>query len=127
MSIHHSIKGLQEARSAVLQVMARLKPDSALGTAVRDATAAADRYAVSITKVDTGAWRASHRPAVEGLHGSISLDPSATNPRSGTRPAVYGLVWEDIGGSHAVYARTVNEAGQRILDESGLRLYRSLP
>jgi hypothetical protein len=127
VTIRRDIRGLQEARSAVLRAIAALEPAGALGTAVRDATAATDRYAASITRVDTGAWRASHRPEVDGLSGRISLDPSATNPRSGTRPAVYGAIWEDRGGDHAVYARTVTEAGEGILQETGLRLYRSLP
>lgn len=122
-----TIAGVQAARAAVLDALAALRPVGALGEAVRAATLAADRYAVMLTAVDTGSWRASHRPQVAGLHGRVFLDPSTTNPRSGTRPAVYGAVWEERGGSHAVYARTVNEAGQRILDESGLRLYRSLP
>lgn len=127
MTYRASIRGLQETRAAVLRAAAQLQPEGGLGVAVRNATLAADRYAVSITKVDTGAWRASHRPTVEGLHGSISLDAGATNPRSGTRPAVYGAAWEARGGSHAVYARTVNEAGQGIVQEAGLKLYRSLP
>jgi hypothetical protein len=127
VSIRHTIRGAQEARAACLSVLANLRPDGALGRAVRDATAAADRYAVSITRVDTGAWRASHRPEVDGLHGRLALDPSTTNPRSGSRPVVYGAIWEERGGKRAVYARTVNEAGEDILQTTGLRLYRSLP
>lgn len=122
-----TIRGIQRARAACLAVLARLRPGDALGTAVRDAVSLADRYAVSITRVDTGAWRASHRPRVSGLRGRIALDPAATNPRSGTRPAIYGYVWEKRGGDRAVYARTVDEAGPGILQETGLRLYRSMP
>lgn len=127
MSVRYDIKGLQEARSAVLRVLAQLEPAGALGAAVRDTTLAADRYAVSITRVDTGAWRASHRPEVAGLVGHLHLDAGAINPKSGTRPAVYGAIWEDRGGQRAVYARTVDEAGEGILQETGLKLYRSLP
>lgn len=127
MTLRADISGLQAARAAVLAALAQLRPDSALGAAIRDAVLMVDRYAASITKVQTGAWRASHRPQVVGLHGQVSLDPAAVNPRSGSRPAVYGAVWEERGGAHAVYARTVNERGQAILDETGITLYRSLP
>jgi hypothetical protein len=127
VTIRANISGIQATRAVALSTIAALRPDSAFGVALRDAVLMVDRYAAQITKVKTGSWRASHRPAVDGLHGSVTLDPNAVNPKSGTRPAVYGAQWEDRGGEHAVYARTVNEAGQRILDETGIKLYRSLP
>lgn len=128
MTYRSSIRGLQEARSAVLAAIAAATPAGEHRLAVQYATLAADRYAVSITPVQTGSWRSSHRPTVNGLTGRISLDESAVNPISGGRPAVYGAALESTGQSrYAVYRRTVNEAGQRILNEAGTRLYRSLP
>jgi hypothetical protein len=127
MTLRANISGIQAARAAALASIAALRPDGAFGVALRDAVLMVDRYAAQITKVRTGSWRASHRPVVDGLHGSVTLDPDAINPRSGSRPAIYGAIWEGRGGEHAVYARTVNEAGQRILDETGIKLYRSLP
>lgn len=124
MSYTSSIKGLQEARAAVLKTIEAAK---SVSEAVRFATLAADRYAVGITPVDTGSWRAAQRPEINGLHGRVSLDPNAVNPKSGSRPAVYAAVWDERGGRYAVYARTVNEAGQRIVDEAGALIYRGLP
>jgi hypothetical protein len=128
MTYRSDIRGLQETRTAVLATIAAAQAEGAHGEAVRYATLAADRYAVSITVVDTGSWRAAQHPEVRGLQGRICIDPAAVNPKSGGRPAIYGAALElERGGRYAVYARTVNEAGQRILTEAGTRLYRSLP
>lgn len=98
----------------------------ALGRAIQWGTAAAHRYAVSITHVLTGSLRASHRMAVSGLQGRISLDPRARNPRSRQRTAVYGPVEEARGGEHAFYRRTVAEAGRKIGQEMGQRVAREV-
>lgn len=130
MTYRSSIRGLQTARAAALRLAHIRAADGAFGldNAVQFATLAADRYASSITPVRTGSWRTAHRPVVQGLAGRISLDEGAINPISGGRPAIYGAQLEtERGGRYAVYARTVNEAGQRILDDAGARLYRSLP
>lgn len=112
-----TIKGIQEAQRWNLRAIAALRPSGALGQAIRWGTAAAHRYAVSITHVDTGALRASHRMAVTNAQGKIYLDASAKNPRSGVRTAVYGPAEEARGGDHAFYRRTVNEAGPKIAQE----------
>jgi hypothetical protein len=111
-----TINGIQQAQQGNNKVIAALKPGSAFGRAVQYATSEAHRYAVSITHVHTGALRASHRMSVQGLHGSIYLDPSARNPRSNALTSVYGPVEEARGGSHAFYKRTQDEAGPRIAE-----------
>lgn len=122
-----SIRGLQEAQAAVLRAVAALRPTGALGKAVRYVTLAAHRWATAHTVVDTGSWRASHRPDVRGLTGRIFVDPAAVNPRGG-HPGVYGPALElTRGGRYAVYARTVNEAGPQLLKAGGKIIEDALP
>lgn len=123
-----TIRGLQEVQAAALRAIAALTPTGAFGRAVRYVTAAAHRWATANTVVDTGSWRASHRPMVQGLTGRIFLDPAAINPKSQSHPAVYGPALElTRGGRYAVYARTVNEAGPQLLREGGQILEDGLP
>ncbi len=121
-----TIKGIQEAQRWNLRAIAALRPSGALGRAIQWGTAAGHRYAVSITHVITGALRASHRMSVSSTQGRIFLDPSARNPRSRQRTAVYGPVEERRGGEHAFYRRTVTEAGPRIAREMGQRVAREV-
>ena len=114
MAVDMTIRGIQEAQRWNVRAIAALRPSGALGWAIVWGTAAAHRYAVSITHVDTGALRASQRMAVSGAQGRIYLDASARNPRTGQRTAAYGPVEEARGGSHAFYRRTVAEAGDAI-------------
>jgi len=111
------IYGIQEAQAAMLRGAAAVKPSGALGCVIKDATARAHRYAASITHVDTGALRASHTMQASGFHGSVYINPSAARS-DGARPAEYGPVEHARGGAHAFYARTVAEAGQRIVKDS---------
>lgn len=128
MSFHANIRGLQEAQAAALRAIAALKPTGALGRAVRYVVLAAHRFATANTPVDTGSWRASHRPQVQGTTGRIFLDPAALNPKSHSHPAVYGPVLElTRKGRYAVYARTVNEAGPEILAQGGQIIEEALP
>lgn len=118
MSRPVTIKGLQREQARNVQRIADLQPAGAAGRAVQYATAAAHRYAVQITHVDTGAWRASHRMALAGLRGSVQIAPGAKNPRSGQPVSVYADVWAQRGGELAVYDRTIEEAGPTIADQA---------
>lgn len=116
-----SIKGLQRLQARNVRRVAALKPSGAAGRAVRDATATAHRYAVAITHVDTGSWRASHRMVVSGdrLAGVVGIPAGAINPRSRRPVEEYARVWEERGGRLAVYKRTSEEAGPEILRRMG--------
>lgn len=127
MSGDVTIRGLQEAQAANVQIIAALRPSGAFGRAIQYATASAHRYAASVTAVDTGAWRASHRMAVTGLRGDVFLAAGALNPRSGTPVETYATIWEARGGRHAAYRRTVDEAGPRIQAEAGAMVLGDLP
>lgn len=109
-----TIKGIQKAQQKNQRRIAALKPNSVFGQAIKTATIRAYRYAVSITHVDTGSLRASHRMQVHGLRGRIYIDPSAHNPRSGLPVRVYGPYEHSRGGSHAFYHRTVVERGGEV-------------
>jgi hypothetical protein len=112
-----TITGLQEAQADNARMIAELRPSGALGEAVRTATAGLHRYLVGIAHVDTGAMRAAQRMEIKNRRGRamgrIFTDPSAVNPRSGTPPAEYVNYEEARGGEHALYTRTVQEAGSR--------------
>lgn len=111
-----TIEGIQELQAANERMIAALKPAGVLGEAVRYGTTEGHRYAVAITHVDTGALRGSHRMLIEGSgdRGRVFIDPGTRNPRTGQRPADYGVEEHERGGSHAFYARTESEAGDRI-------------
>lgn len=128
--IDMTITGLQETQAAMNQALAALQPRGALGQAVQAATIGLHVYAVQITHVDIGALRASHRAQVDlsqQPRGTIFVDPSAVNPRTGKKTVDYGAIEERRGGSHAFYNRTINERGQTILNRSGLIIEKALP
>lgn len=111
-----TIAGIQQAQQANAALIRAVKPGGAVGRAIQYGTIAAQRYAVGITHVDTGALKASHRMRFEaqGPRGLIYIDPSAVNPRSGRRTAVYGPYEHARGGGHAFYERVIAEQGARI-------------
>lgn len=117
-----TIRGLQRLQARNVRRMAALRPDGATGEAVRDATVLAHRYAVAITHVDTGSWRASHRMAAGGLRGVVFVSRGAKNYKTGGRVLEYASHYEAAGGRMAVYTRTAREAGPRILRQVGRRL-----
>ena len=110
-----SIEGLQALQAENARMVAALVDAEPVLQLV-----AADlhRYAVSITHVDTGALRASHRMTIYATSAEIYLDPSARNSRTGQLTAMYGPVEEARGGAHAFYARTVAERGPGALDRA---------
>ena len=121
-----SIKGLQEAQRWNLRAIAATKPTGQFGVTIRDILTQLQRYEVSITHVDTGALKASERIEIMGLSGRIYIDPSAQNPRSGVRTAIYGETEDLRGGSHAFGARTEREGAPPIINLALVQLGRSL-
>jgi len=116
--IRMTIKGIQRAQAANNRALAAVQPRGGLGRAVQWGIAEAQRYAVAITHVDTGALRASHRTRFEQrrrwARGRMMIDASSVNPHGG-RPSLYGPIEHDRGGGHAFYERTQRERGKRIL------------
>jgi len=121
-----TIRGLQEAQRWNLRAIANTKSSGQFGMAIRDITVGLQRYEVSITHVDTGALKASERIEIMGLSGRIYIDPSAQNPRSGVRTAIYGETEDLRGGSHAFGARTEREGAPLIINLALVQLGRSL-
>jgi hypothetical protein len=112
-----SITGIQEAQERNARAMAALRPTGAFGRAIQYVTVEAQRYAVGYTHVDTGSLKAAQRMEIGGLRGRVYIDPSATNPRSGQRPAEYGRYEHGRGGSHAFYQRVISDQGARLRKE----------
>lgn len=127
--IKGTIKGLQEALAANNKLLAEMKPSGTAGKVIQFGTAAAQRASIQGTPVDTGAWRASNRTKLNSgrLQGTVFLDPSARNPRSGTPVQQYASVWDARGGQRAVYARVVSNDGQQIMSGMAAMLIKGLP
>lgn len=127
MKAKFTIEGIQEAQDLNNRVMAQLKPSGGLGRAVKWATMAAHRYLVSIAHVDTGAMRSAQRQEMEtGLQGRIFTDTRAPGAH-GTPPSEYVIYENARGGTHALYDRTVDEAGPRIADQAVDAAAKELP
>ena len=123
-----AIEGIQEVQDANLQRIAALKPTGAAGKAIKYGTIRLHRYAVAITHVWKylgGGLRASHRMAVEGMSGKITIDPSAVNPR-GQKPSIYGPYEHARGGTHAFYKRTVAEEGPETAKRMGAMILKKV-
>ena len=123
-----AIEGIQEVLDANLQRIAALTPTGAAGKAIKYGTIRLHRYAVAIThvwKYKGGALRASHRMAISGLDGKITIDPSAMNPR-GQRPADYGPHEHARGGTHAFYKRAVEEEGPETSRRMGVMILKGV-
>lgn len=122
-----SIRGVQEAQRENLKMVRAVSPSGGLGRAIQYLAEAAHRFAVSVTHVDTGALRASHRLQYQGAsRWLLYLDPNAANPRSGARTSVYGPVEHARGGEHAFYDRTL-DAGPDLANRALVYVTRDLP
>lgn len=107
MDVDLTIRGLQFAQAANNARIARLQSGGPMDALVKDVTVYTHRQAVAVTHVDSGSLRASHRMKIEvrggNPTGTIYIDPTAINPRSGQRPAAYGQIEMARGGGHAFY------------------------
>ena len=123
-----SIADIQRAQMENMRMVAALQPGGIPGRAAQFMAAAAHRYAVAITHVDTGTWRAAHRIEEDFGAGraAVFVSPNAINPRSGTRAIEYATQWEQRGGEMAVYKRTAAERGEAILRDAGRLVLKEL-
>ncbi len=125
--IRVSIHGLQQAQKGMLQLITALRPEGGLGRAVLYMATDAHRILVTNTHVDTGSYRASQYISREGnTRYRLHIASNTTNPRSGAKPAVYGLVEEGRGGTHAAYNRTYQQ-GPQVAGRAAMYLARMLP
>lgn len=114
-----TIKGIQKAQQKNLRAINAVEAKGKLGKAIKAIMIPAFRFLVSITHVDTGAYRASQRMEYkrEGsqAQGTLFVDPKSSHPRSGMRVKDYAIHEERRGGDHASYSRTVD-----FINNSGL-------
>lgn len=107
------ITEIQKAQQANLKAMLAASPEGGLGKGVKAAAIELHRYSVSITHVGTGSLRAAHRVRMTGpASAEVFIDPGAINPRSKTRPSIYGFYEHARGGAHAFYDRAIAERGK---------------
>lgn len=119
--VRMTIRGLQEAQKANLELLAAMRPDGAVGRTIVIATAETHRRLTRNTPHDIGALRATRRTEVIGLRGRVYNDPGARNPRSRTPPAEYDVYLHAQGripglrsGIRASMPYTVEHDGPKI-------------
>ena len=124
-----TIRGIQELQRANAQIINALKPEGARGRAVKYGLTEGQRAAQIETHVDTGALKASHRMYydADGPRGTIYIDPTAANPRTGAKTSVYGLTEHARGDPHDFYARVERLHGKRIGEGMIHVIYSDLP
>lgn len=134
MSLDLSIKGLQKAQQANLQMIRAMKPSGALGRAIQYAGLAMHRHVIPSTPHEYGALRAAHRVENKPLQARIYIDPGARAPRSKERPAVYGARLHGHGlipgltsGIRAFYAYSVQTYGGKVAQGAIREFKRGLP
>lgn len=98
-----------------------------LGEVVFAAAQHAAAYATEISHVWTGALQESHSIDQAGGRAVVYPNPAVINPISLKSPAEYGPYEHARGGSHAFYARTINERGTDIAQGAIAALLRYLP
>ncbi|KPK91508.1 MAG: hypothetical protein AMJ88_13450 [Anaerolineae bacterium SM23_ 63] len=128
MKAKTTIKGIQELQAYNVRAIAALQPTGAAGEAIQYGTSALHRAAVVYTHVVTGSLRGAHHMVIEnqGRRGRIFINPQVINPKTKTRPAVYGVEEHERGGSHAFYHMAVEERGKIILEKMNEILVRGL-
>jgi len=102
------IKGLKETQDRLVQLLAQVTGHG-WEAIVSKATLRAHRYATMITHVDTGRLKNSLFPRVHS-RGNTAYGVIGTN-------VVYAPYEHARGGSHAFFARTVDEEGPAIVDQ----------
>jgi len=134
MSVDLSIKGLQEAQRANLQMIRAMKPSGALGRAIQYAGLAMHRHVVPSTPHQYGALRAAHTIENKPLQARIYINPGARAPRSKQRPAAYGAILHGHGmipglrsGIRAFYAYSVQTYGDKVAKGAIREFKRALP
>lgn len=104
------ISNIQDLQRRYLEMVYQVRPENALGRAVKRVILQSHRAAVQVTHVDTGALRASHIVDLviraREIVGTLYISRDTVNPKHGERPFKYGIVEHERGGSHAFYHRT---------------------
>ncbi len=103
------IEGVEEVEAALAKAAEVAGKGNTLEQAAGFVARRAHYYMVSITHVDTGALKASHAIEQRGKMTVLYQHPAVVNPRSGKRPADYGVYENAHGGLHAFYDRTMEK------------------
>lgn len=109
------IRGVQQAQYAALKAIRAVKPEGALGRAVKFLATGAHMRLVTLTHVDTGTLRASELIRMDNmLHYTVYNSLSARNPRSRAYAVSYAPIEEARGGSHAAWQQTYEYASSTL-------------
>lgn len=123
----NDIQGLQETQDGILRTMAALRPDSDFGRVIQYVTIGLHRGDVVRAHVDTGTMRAGQLLEVNGLSGRVYTNPSAHNPRTGARAAMYEQFEDRRGGDHAAKRNTFEQDAPRVVQEAISQFIAGLP
>lgn len=107
------VRGLAEAQARLSQITRRLESDALWRRSLTPLGEHLQRFAMSISPVDTGSYQASHRFAVSSKALALYVDPAARNTRAGQLVTRYAGPVEEM---YNVYGQTSQEA-QRVSDE----------
>lgn len=131
MSETEIIQGQRELQAALDKIEAAVKPSGALGQAVQVVTRHAWTLAQDASHVWTGALQASHRWSFAEVgadaRGLVTVGEGVVNPRTHEDVREYAPIEHARGGSHAFYARVVEDYGDDLLGLGATALLDALP
>lgn len=107
------VQGYEQLQVAAQKLLEAVKPSGGLGKAVVYATGEYQKGVQGRAHVDTGTYKSSITPDVQGLTGRV-YTAANRNPRSGASASTYGPYEEARGGSHAAYGATYREESPAI-------------
>ncbi len=107
------VQGYEQLQAARVKLAESVKPSGGLGQAVVYATGEYQKGVAGRAHVDTGTYKSSITPDVQGLTGRV-YTAANRNPRSGQSASTYGPYEEARGGSHAAYGATYREESPAI-------------
>jgi hypothetical protein len=111
------VSGIQEVAQAIDRIIQALEHggelDFGVAVAARDEGA---HYAAFIAPKDTGALAQAQTVFVQGDTTIIGIDPSVVNPKSGTRPEVYGPIV--AARAFDFYQKVLDDRSDRIVNRA---------
>lgn len=126
MSYKVTIEGYEKLQAANRKLLAAVKPNGALGAANLFVTKSMQRGVESRVHVDTGTYKSSILADFAGTVGRVYVAANR-NPKGGGLASVYAKYEEGRGGSHAAFANTARQDGQRVAQEGVQLIIEALP
>lgn len=107
MEVQIEIEGEIKAGAMLDRIKRRAASDAVWQAGLAPGMEEIKRFAMSVSPVLTGSYRASHRVAMAGKTATLSIDSLARNVKSGVPVTRYAMAVEE---QHEVYAQTADVA-----------------